>query len=119
METFTHEIWLKVTKFKKEKEQETGTQTVYRSKQSGFPDISFPWGATPREALGIQAELLRKAAKSCLEVPSLQHLTSVPPVKLDCLATQAHRGNTFLPHIKLMCSFLTRGTSIKAGTHLN
>lgn len=86
----------------KGKEQEAGRQTVHRSKQRGFPNISFPWGAPAREVLGMQA-----VPKSCLEkVPSLQHLTSIPPVKLDLIAMQAHRDNTFLPHIRLMYSFL-------------
>ena len=110
-----HPSNLESGQIQKGREWETGRQTVYRSKQSGFPDTSFPWGATPRKALGMQA-----VPKSCLEkFPSLQHLTSIPPVKLNCLAMQAHRGNMFLPHIKMMCSFLVRGTSTKARTHLN
>lgn len=116
METFTHHTWLKVAKFKKERNRRQVGKQYIGANRVGSQTSHFPGAnATPKGALGMQA-----VPKSCLgQAPSLQHLTSTRPVKLDCLAMQAHRGNMFLLHIKLLCSFFIRGSSIKVRTHLN
>lgn len=116
LETFTHQICLKVVKFKKERNRRQVSKQYIGAIRVGSQISHFPGAnAIPRGALGMQA-----LPKSCLgQVPFLQHLTSTPPVKLDCLAMQAHKGSMFLRYIKLMCSFLIRDSSIKARTHLN
>lgn len=95
---------------------ETGMQTVYVSERTEwFPDISFPREAMPGKALGMQA-----IPKSYFEkVPSLQHLTSLISSEMRLPRNRSTYGFMFLPHIKLLCSSLFRGTPVKTGTHVN
>lgn len=114
LETFTHQTWLKVVKFGRERSRKQAGK-LQTEETEWVPKHLISLGSHSQGSPGDAGSSYESPTKSC-SFPAASHKPSCREISV---AIQAPTGSKFLPHIKLVCSLSIRGIFTKASTHLN